>query len=115
MHVIDFIVINAVAIYHKLQVGKDLSLTLFDELPYEQLVPIQKKQSTTATPEAGYKHLNIDAVASSVNSQHRQLLLKQNAKGMPADTHCYLWLLFGEKLKICFGCMRCQKAFQLKA
>jgi hypothetical protein len=111
--VLDLAIINAQAIYKKLQFGTDYTLTYFKQGICEQLVTplVRMKQNETVTPEIPYQRPNIDEVIGSLDSSHYLMNLKQNAAGRPADAHCYLCLLFQKKLKTRFGCVQCKKAF----
>jgi hypothetical protein len=115
--VLDFSIINARAIYQKLNFGKELTLTPFKQILCEQHVQplVRLKESRNVTTEICYQWPNIDDVVGSVDSTHYLMNLKQNQKGHAADSHCYLCLLFHKKLKTRFGCVQCHKAFHPQA
>jgi hypothetical protein len=99
--VLDLAIINAQAIYKKLQFGADITLTSFKQGLCEQLVAplVRIKQNETVTPEIPYQRPNIAKVIGSLDSSHYLMNLKRNAIGRPADAHCYLCLLFQKILK----------------
>jgi hypothetical protein len=53
----------------------------------------------TEVPGARYERPSIDELVSSVNSSNCIINLKLNQRGRQANAHCYLYLLFGKKLK----------------
>jgi hypothetical protein len=111
--ILDLPIINAQAIYKKLQFGTEFTLTCFKQGLCEQLVTplVRLKQNETVTPDIPYQRPNIDEVVGSLDSNHYLMNLKRNVAGRPADAHCYLCLLFRKKLKTRFGCVQCKKAF----